>query len=295
MLGTRRRLIALTTVLALAGAGALAAAQQPSRQTDREVKQLLTRIEKNAEQFRLSLSAAADLEWIGGWEKERNIDHFVTGFAAAARRLRVQSDSGRCRHGSCRRGAAARRQHRQFHGASPLVRSGDTRLDDRAPRSRGPRFGVQRPLEPDHAAPHWRPARHVGPLGRGKPRSMVNRPASTGSKGAHVLTSVWSHGYADQAATRSDHRPTRRGIDAGRFHHHPRFSKGKAATREGDRGRQRQVHRTRARGCRSMSRRVTPSSSESTAVRRSSSMARSTSSCARKTSWRRSSGTSPTG
>ncbi len=94
MLGTRRRLIALTTVLALAGAGALAAAQQPSRQTDREVKQLLTRIEKNAEQFRLSLSAAADLEWIGGWERERNIDHFVTGFVAAARRLRVQSDSG---------------------------------------------------------------------------------------------------------------------------------------------------------------------------------------------------------
>jgi hypothetical protein len=96
MLGTRRRLLALTTALALAGAGPLVAAPlQPSRTTDQEVKLLLTRIEKNAETFRRSLTLSPDFEWIVGWEKARNIDNFVNGFVAATRRLRSQFDGGR--------------------------------------------------------------------------------------------------------------------------------------------------------------------------------------------------------
>jgi hypothetical protein len=96
MLGTRRRLLALTTALALAGTGPLVAAPlQPSRTTDLEVKLLLTRIEKNAETFGRSLALSPDSEWIVGWEKARNIDNFVTGFVAATRRLRSQFDGGR--------------------------------------------------------------------------------------------------------------------------------------------------------------------------------------------------------
>jgi hypothetical protein len=95
MLGSRRHILCLATVLVLASAGAFPAAQpQPSRATDQEVKHLLTRIEKNAEQFRRSLAEAPDREWNVGVERARNIDRFITGFVDATRRLRAHFDRG---------------------------------------------------------------------------------------------------------------------------------------------------------------------------------------------------------
>lgn len=98
MLGTRRRLLALLTVLTVTAAGApLAAPPQPSRTTVHEVRPLLTRIETNAEQFRRSLAESAEsaeFEWVACWETERRIDHFVTRFVDATRRLRADFDRG---------------------------------------------------------------------------------------------------------------------------------------------------------------------------------------------------------
>jgi hypothetical protein len=95
MLGSQRYRLCLATAVAVASAGALLAAQpQPSRASDQEVKYLVTRLEKNAEQFRRSLADTPVREWIVGAEKARNIDHFVTGFVDATRRLRAQFDRG---------------------------------------------------------------------------------------------------------------------------------------------------------------------------------------------------------
>jgi len=91
----RRQVFWLAIVLAFAGAGASLGAQpQPSRATDQDVKFLLTQVERNAEQFRRSLALTPDREWIVGWEKSQNIDHFVTRFVDATRRLRAQFDRG---------------------------------------------------------------------------------------------------------------------------------------------------------------------------------------------------------
>jgi chaperonin GroES len=93
-MSTRSGTLALAIFVTLANV-AVAGAAQPARATDQEVKRLLARIETNAEQFRASLMDAPARESLAGWEKERNIDHFVAEFVAAARRLRVQFDRGR--------------------------------------------------------------------------------------------------------------------------------------------------------------------------------------------------------
>jgi len=95
-------------VLMLSGVLATGASS-PSRAADQDVKHLLTRMERNAEQFRGSLSDAPDREWLLGWEA-RNIDHFVTEFVAATRLLRAQFDRGQVAAGDVdavlRRGAS---------------------------------------------------------------------------------------------------------------------------------------------------------------------------------------------
>ena len=103
--------LALALVVTLTNVAVLVAgAAQPARATDQDVKRLLPRIETNAEQFRASLMDAPAFESLVGWEKARNIDHFVAEFVAAARRLRVQFDGGRVAAGRVdevlRRGAS---------------------------------------------------------------------------------------------------------------------------------------------------------------------------------------------
>ena len=95
MSGTRRGTVALALFFTLTNVAVLiAGAAQPARATDEDVKRLLARIETHAEQFRASLRDAPAGESLVGWEKERNIDHFVSEFVAAARRLRVRFDRG---------------------------------------------------------------------------------------------------------------------------------------------------------------------------------------------------------
>jgi hypothetical protein len=90
----RRRFVCVAIVLAVALAGTSLAAPRPSRATDQEVTALLARIEKNAGQFRRSLSHTPDREWTVRWEKGRDIDAFVARFVEATRRLRTQFDRG---------------------------------------------------------------------------------------------------------------------------------------------------------------------------------------------------------
>jgi hypothetical protein len=91
MLGLGSRTLVIVAQLVLAGAGTGMAAQPAAaRTTDREVETLLARLEKSAEQFRRSLADTPDREWAIGWEKERNINHFITAFVQSTRRLREQ-------------------------------------------------------------------------------------------------------------------------------------------------------------------------------------------------------------
>lgn len=90
----RRFCVAIVLALVCTVETLVAAAPQPARLTDREVTDLLARLEKNAEQFRRSLSTTPDQEWLVRGEKPRNIDHFVTRFVEATRRLRAQSTRG---------------------------------------------------------------------------------------------------------------------------------------------------------------------------------------------------------
>jgi hypothetical protein len=175
-------MLTLATLLALAGPGALLAGQpQPSRATDEEVKQLLTRIEKNAEQFRRSLAETPDREWIVGVQKTRNIDHFVTGFVGATRRLRSHFDRGQVVPARVeevlRRGVSID----SFMERHP---SADQAAHDWAT--------VRRDLEALAAAFNvpWNRATSrltslrpdaLLPQGRGKPRSLVNQPVSAAS------------------------------------------------------------------------------------------------------------------
>lgn len=94
MLGSARYALGVATLVAVASATALLAAQQPSsRATDHEVKQLLTRIEKNAQLFRYSLAQTSNQEWLVGVQPG-NIDVFVTSFVDATRQLRDHFDRG---------------------------------------------------------------------------------------------------------------------------------------------------------------------------------------------------------
>jgi len=65
----------------------------PSRVDDQQVKQLLTRIKKEADQFRGSLDKALDRSQLHGSREEDSINQSVTDFAKATNRLRTRFDS----------------------------------------------------------------------------------------------------------------------------------------------------------------------------------------------------------
>lgn len=84
-----KRRFALAVVFALTSIGMTVAAQQrPYRLSDQQVKDLLSRIEKDTDTFRPILARALDRSRIDGNRREDNINQFVKDFEQATDRLR---------------------------------------------------------------------------------------------------------------------------------------------------------------------------------------------------------------
>jgi cytochrome c556 len=83
---------ALAAVLALASGGMAAAAQQPSRSNDQQVKDLLSRIDERTDTFRSSFDRAIDRNPINGTRAEDQINQSLEDFAEATDRLRDRVD-----------------------------------------------------------------------------------------------------------------------------------------------------------------------------------------------------------
>jgi len=84
-----RRSLALAVVFALTSIGMTVAAQQrPYRLSDQQVKDLLSRIEKDIDTFRPNLARALGRSRIDGNRKEDNINQFVKDFEQSTDRLR---------------------------------------------------------------------------------------------------------------------------------------------------------------------------------------------------------------
>ena len=79
---------ALAAALTLASGGMAAAAQQPSRSNDQQVKDLLSRIDERTDTFRSSFDGAIDRNPINGTRAEEQINQSVKDFAEATDRLR---------------------------------------------------------------------------------------------------------------------------------------------------------------------------------------------------------------
>lgn len=81
-------IVALAVALALASAGTTVAAQQPTRSSDQQMKDLLSRIDQRKDTFRSSLNRAIDRNPINGSRAEEEINQAVKDFEEAANRLR---------------------------------------------------------------------------------------------------------------------------------------------------------------------------------------------------------------
>lgn len=73
--------------LVLVGLPAVATAQQPYRRTAQQVRSLIERIKRNADQFRQRVDDALDHSRMDGTQAEDNINQFVKDFAQATDRL----------------------------------------------------------------------------------------------------------------------------------------------------------------------------------------------------------------
>ena len=99
-MGRRNYVVALAAVLALSGVGVILAAQQrPDRISDRQVEDLLSRIDAGMGAFRTSFDQAIDRSSINGSRAEDDINQSVNDFKQATDRLRD-------RVRDCRAGAA---------------------------------------------------------------------------------------------------------------------------------------------------------------------------------------------
>src|SRR5215213_5523972 len=88
MINRMRQLILTALVVALVGAGFSVQAQRISRTQERNVRQLITRVERRTSDFRVSLDAAIDGSRIDGTRREDNINQFVLDFQNSVTRLR---------------------------------------------------------------------------------------------------------------------------------------------------------------------------------------------------------------
>jgi predicted metalloprotease len=78
--------------ISLAGLFATANAQQPYRLSERELKTLLSRIDKGAERFRRSLDKSLDKSRFDGTKAEDDINQFVKDFVEATDKLKSRFD-----------------------------------------------------------------------------------------------------------------------------------------------------------------------------------------------------------
>lgn len=91
-----RRIFSVALVLALAGLSMTAQAQRrPYRITDRQVEQLITRIENRTNTFRSTLDATLDRSRIDGTREEDDINRLVGDFENATNQLRDRFNSRR--------------------------------------------------------------------------------------------------------------------------------------------------------------------------------------------------------
>jgi len=88
-------IIAIAAVGTLVGLAAQVQAQHPNRRSEKEIKELLGRIEKGADRFKHSLDSALDHSRLDGTKAEDRINDFVKGFEQATERLKNRFDDDR--------------------------------------------------------------------------------------------------------------------------------------------------------------------------------------------------------
>jgi hypothetical protein len=87
-----RNILAIIALIALSGLVNAAEAQVAYRLTENEMKQLLNRIEHNADRFRDSLAKYLDVSRFDDTRAEDNINQFIKEFEAATDRLKSRFD-----------------------------------------------------------------------------------------------------------------------------------------------------------------------------------------------------------
>lgn len=92
---TKATALLMIVLMALSGAGFSALAQQPYRVSDRQVDQLLRRIENRADAFKSSLNASLDRSRINGTGREDEINAAMSDFENATDRLRERFNDRR--------------------------------------------------------------------------------------------------------------------------------------------------------------------------------------------------------
>lgn len=80
--------VTIAAIITLAASFASASAQQPYRMTERELKSLLSRIDKGAETFRRSIDKSLDKSSFDGTKAEDNINRFIKDFVEATDTLK---------------------------------------------------------------------------------------------------------------------------------------------------------------------------------------------------------------
>jgi hypothetical protein len=90
-----RDAVAVISLILIAGFGSAALAQEPHRHTEKEVKRMLERIEKDAERFRNSLARALDVSSFDDSKAEDDINQYIKEFEAATDRLEDRFDNDR--------------------------------------------------------------------------------------------------------------------------------------------------------------------------------------------------------
>lgn len=94
-MNTFRRMVTLALVFALAGMSLMVQGQRAYRVNEREIRNLLTRIDTHSSTFRNSLDGALDSSRYDGTNREDNINQFVSDFTTATDRLRANFNNRR--------------------------------------------------------------------------------------------------------------------------------------------------------------------------------------------------------
>jgi hypothetical protein len=94
-MNTLRRMVALTLVFALTSISLMAQTQRQNRVNQREVRQLLNRIETRTNAFKQSINSTLERGRYNGTSREDNMNAFVSDFERATARLRANFNQRR--------------------------------------------------------------------------------------------------------------------------------------------------------------------------------------------------------